>query len=350
LAIDQSADPWVAILPDGTAVLDGTLAIPVVALGDSFAGQTESNRWETTQSWLVTSRDGGKTFAEPLYVTGLSGRRHNGFAANTSSPWRDTPAASYKPPPSPLVAKVADDVYLVQGLFGAEFSVLFIVFNDYVMVVEALEGRPFTNTSAQVIAKIKETVPGKPIKYLVPTHHHYDHAGGARTYIAEGATIVTTPANRTFFERLAQAPFTMSPDAIALRPRRPLLEIITNRKRVFRDDRHHVELYDVGPYAHADEEIIVYLPRERFLFNGDLYDTSETVAQDDTLHLEQKIRELNLKVEKIAGVHGPVVTMETMRRSIERRRRSERALIDHSTSPRKRTTDNSPALTSRGWD
>lgn len=68
---------------------DGRLAIPVVTLGDSIAGHADVNRWEPTQSWLVTSSDGGKTFSQPLFITNLAGRRHNGLAVNRFSKWKD---------------------------------------------------------------------------------------------------------------------------------------------------------------------------------------------------------------------------------------------------------------------
>jgi len=53
------------------------------------------------------------------------------------------------------------------------------------------------------LAKIKETVPNKPIRYLVLTHHHSDQAGGFREYVAERATIVTTAGNKSFLKKAA---------------------------------------------------------------------------------------------------------------------------------------------------
>ena len=50
-----------------------------------------------------------------------------------------------------------------------------------------------------VIGEVKKLVPNKPIKYLVNTHHHFDHAGGVRTYAAEGATIVTARGQPALF-------------------------------------------------------------------------------------------------------------------------------------------------------
>ncbi|HEY6120567.1 MAG TPA: MBL fold metallo-hydrolase, partial [Pyrinomonadaceae bacterium] len=167
------------------------------------------------------------------------------------------PAPPATPPP-PAVSKVADDVYLLQGLAGGTHNVLFVAFNDYVLVVEAPEQIIYGSNSVQALAKIKETLPGKPIKYLVLTHHHSDHAGGFREYMAEGATIVTTAGNKSFLEKVAAIDSSLLPHSSSAR-RTPVIETLENKKRVFQDDKHVVELYDIGPNPHANEMIVVYL-------------------------------------------------------------------------------------------
>jgi len=39
-------------------------------------------------------------------------------------------------------------------------------------------------------------LPNKPIKYVVNTHHHFDHAGGLGLFVAEGAIIITHEVNK----------------------------------------------------------------------------------------------------------------------------------------------------------
>ena len=96
------------------------------------------------------------------------------------------------------LTKLGEDVYYATG--GSHHS-LFVVFKDHVVVVEA----PLNEErSLAVLAKIAEIAPGKPVRYVVPTHYHFDHSGGLRTYIAKGITIVTTPGNKAFVERLAR--------------------------------------------------------------------------------------------------------------------------------------------------
>ena len=93
--------------------------------------------------------------------------------------------------------KAADGVWYITG--GSHHSVL-IEMKDYLIVVEGPQG---DQRSTAVMAEVKKLVPNKPIKYLVNTHHHFDHSAGVRAYAAEGVTIVTHEVNRPYFERAA---------------------------------------------------------------------------------------------------------------------------------------------------
>ena len=232
-------------------------------------------------------------------------------------------------PPPPAMSKIAEDVYILEGLAGGTHNVLFVAFNDHVLVVEAPEQILYNNNSVQALAKIKETVPGKPIKYLVLTHHHSDHAGGFREYVAEGATIVTTAETKSFLEKAAATESSLLPK---LSPQfssghKLTIETVENKKRVFQDDKHVVELYDIGPNPHANEILVVYLPREKILFQADMLNPAANgtipIAQDPTISFSEKLQQLGLNVDKIYGVHGRATTPEELRTSIEKRRASD---------------------------
>src|SRR5262245_19207242 len=49
---------------------------------------------------------------------------------------------------------------------------------------------------------IKKRFPNKRIRYVINTHHHFDHAGGLRDAVAEGATILTDRDNKAHYERV----------------------------------------------------------------------------------------------------------------------------------------------------
>ena len=105
------------------------------------------------------------------------------------------------------------------------------------------------------------------------------------------------------------------------------IETIANKKRVFQDDKHVVELYDIGPNPHAKEILVAYLPKERILFQADMLNANPNgsipIAQDVTVSFSERLQQLGLNVEKIYGVHGRAATPEELRTSVERRRASD---------------------------
>jgi glyoxylase-like metal-dependent hydrolase (beta-lactamase superfamily II) len=257
----------------------------------------------------------------------------------------------------PELSKLAPDVYLVHGLPGG-YNTMFVAFRDFIVAVEAPEENAYSGISERAIAMIKQAVPGKPIRYLVETHHHGDHSAGARAYIAEGATIVTTPGNVAYLEGVAAAPYRMRPDALAKKPRPARIEtLVIGGKRVIGDGDRTIELFEVGP-LHTREMVIAYLRREKVLFQSDLFNPitvngPDPIEHDAPFHgvydenpgqLHAKIRELDLDVRTIAGSHGCVGTMQELGSAVSRpqeagsRPRQRRAKPDVHTGTRGRAT------------
>jgi glyoxylase-like metal-dependent hydrolase (beta-lactamase superfamily II) len=206
------------------------------------------------------------------------------------------------------VRQLAKDVYLIENITNSNFqwsyNVFFVVMDDYVVVAEA----PLNSaTSERVIAKIKETAPGKPIKYLVQSHHHDDHLGGIRGYIAEGTTIITTAHNVDLINKIARVPYNVSPDRLSHNPKPVNIELVKNKKLVLKDASHEVVIYDIGPNPHANEMLMVYLPNERIIYEADMVNKGEYPMLETGRDFLQKIKALGLKVDKIASLHGQLI-------------------------------------------
>ncbi len=163
-------------------------------------------------------------------------------------------------------------MYLIGG--GTHNSVA-VEFKDFVAVVEAPQNE---ERSLAVIAEVKKLIPGKPIKYIVNTHHHFDHSGGLRTYVAQSATIITHPINKDFYQNVLLYPSarTLQPDIMskfypwASFNRTPIFEPV-GQKYVLSDGTRTMEMYPVTQLAHAASMLIAYLPAEKILINADLY-------------------------------------------------------------------------------
>jgi glyoxylase-like metal-dependent hydrolase (beta-lactamase superfamily II) len=174
-----------------------------------------------------------------------------------------------------------------------------------------------------VLEAVKRIAPGKPVRYVAFSHHHDDHGGGLRPYIAQGVTIVTTPETRQFVEKVASAKHILRPDALSASPRAPVIETF-RKKRVFTDGEMTVELHDIGPTSHVNEIVLAYFPKERLVFQGDLIIIaprgSPAPANALTAELARALERLHLDVETIAGVHGRVGTIGDLREAIAKRR------------------------------
>ena len=202
--------------------------------------------------------------------------------------------------------KAADGVWYITG--GSHHSAL-IEMKDYLIVVEAPFGE---QRSIAVMAEVKKLVPNKPIRYLVNTHHHFDHASGIRTYAAEGITIVTHEVNRPYFERAAANSWNLAPDRLAKSKKKPVFQAMGDNM-VLTDGTRSVELYQVGGNAHHDGIIMAYLRKEKILIEADVFTPGPAGAEPPkvpnpfSVNLEANVRRLNIDVDRILPLHGRIV-------------------------------------------
>jgi glyoxylase-like metal-dependent hydrolase (beta-lactamase superfamily II) len=200
--------------------------------------------------------------------------------------------------------KLADGVWHLTG--GSHHS-LVVDFKDYIAVVEA----PLSEErSLAVIAEAKKLVPNKPIKYLISTHHHFDHSSGLRTYVAEGANVVTHDSNRGYFEKAFQAPATLAPDALAKAPRAATIQGVTDKDKFeLTDGKQTIDVYSTPGDTHTDEMLVVYFPASKILVEADSYSPNDPKAKPsptppNAMNLYNNIQRLKLNVATIAPIHG----------------------------------------------
>jgi glyoxylase-like metal-dependent hydrolase (beta-lactamase superfamily II) len=227
------------------------------------------------------------------------------------------PPIRQAPAPGPETAqaeKVAEGIWLVPG--GAK-SVA-IEFRDHIVVVDAPETEA---RSILVIDAVKRAIPGKPIRYLINTHHHFDHSGGLRTYAAEGATIITQQANVAFYQNTWRNPRTITPDRLATSGRTPVFEGLTG-SRLMRDATRELSIYHYDGNMHNPGMLMVYLPREKLLIEADSWtpparrgDLPGAVPNLVTFY--DAVMRLSLDVEQVLPIHGRLTPFSEVRESVE---------------------------------
>jgi glyoxylase-like metal-dependent hydrolase (beta-lactamase superfamily II) len=208
------------------------------------------------------------------------------------------PPGGAAPPPAVQSEKLADGVYRITGGYVA----LAVEFKDHVVV---LEGGQSEARGLAVIAETKRVIPNKPIRYVVNTHAHFDHASGLAPFAAEGITIITHQNNKSYLEKALSMPRTLAGDSLAKANRKPKVEAAGD-KRVLRDDTRTIELHHIKNLEHSDGMLVALLPAQKILFTGDFNVPAQNQPVSPSITtLVQNIDRLKLDFEAHVLVHPP---------------------------------------------
>ena len=166
------------------------------------------------------------------------------------------------PGPPPTLTKVKDDVYIVQNQANTMGDLIAYGGNATAYITDAgviLIDSKSDREHDDLIAKLK-TLTDKPVKYVILTHNHGDHAGGAAKLAAMGAMVIISAYDRVNMVRsnekfipdfgyIGQAELTLGGKRLELRQFR----------------------------GHTRGDTAVYLPAARTILLGDLLTTADTI-------------------------------------------------------------------------
>src|SRR3989442_997466 len=190
----------------------------------------------------------------------------------------------------------------LQHVVGGTHNSLIVEMKDHLIVFDA----PVTDAQSNwTLDAARQKFAGKPVKYLVLTHHHMDHAGGIRAYAAQGATIVVGKGAAEHFRSVLAAPFRRNPDLQSRDlSRTPIMEVAD--KQVLSDGQREVVLY-VIENPHATASLIGYVPDARLGFVTDLWTPGPPLGA--TLNPGQAavvaaVKKAGISPLKFAGGHG----------------------------------------------
>ena len=271
-------------------------------------------------SAIVQSRGGWPTFdaqilgahANPANLTALLTPPAPPGGGAGGPPPGGPPAA----PPAAASERLANGVYRITGGYVA----LAVEFNDHILLYEPA-GQNEARAQA-IIAEAKRVIPGKPIRYGVLSHHHFDHTSGIGAVVAEGITIVTHEVNEAFFESALSGPRTLAPDAMARSGNKPVIETVGD-KRVFTDGTQTVEIHHIKGLPHADGMLIAYIPSARIVAYADMFNLvapgQPPVPNPPVVGTQvfvANLERLGLDWENVISVHAPNPDRPITRRDI----------------------------------
>ena len=184
------------------------------------------------------------------------------------------PAAAAEPPP---VEKIGEGAFKI----GGNYTSIAVDMGDHIMVIES--GQSDARGLA-VIAAAKQAIPNKPVRFVVNSHAHFDHAGGLGAAVAEGSTILTHRNNEPVLERFLAGPRTLIGDSLSKvsNRRKDVVQAVGDRDVRKGSNGKVVELHHV-PNEHSDGLLAVYLPAEKLLWTADITIVNATPVQLGTL-------------------------------------------------------------------
>lgn len=156
-----------------------------------------------------------------------------------------------QPARAPIQTTKVDGTEGVYVFRNVNHQAMFVVTSEGVIATDPVAyGRP--NGGKQYLDEIRK-VTDKPIKYVIYSHHHFDHIAGGKALKDAGATFI---AHRRAKERLEQLqdPHTVIPD-----------EIVPDQGRTITLGGTTLELTYHG-LNHSDSTLVMRLPKERIIF------------------------------------------------------------------------------------
>ena len=246
------------------------------------------------------------------YTTSLDRFRISEYRVTTrpNSPLDDlsAPAATLSAPPATttIVVEVEEVASGVWYLTGQSHHSVLVEFEEYLALVEA----PLSEArTLAVIERVRELHPDKPLRYVVNTHHHFDHSAGIRAVVSEGLTVVTHELNRSFFEDMVARQHSIVQDALARSPQPLTIETVTGDEMYeLTDSGQTLQIYRIQDDLHCDAIVMGYLPRERILIEVDAYSPTAREAPFAEVLL-RNIEDRGLQVDRILPLHGGVAEL-----------------------------------------
>src|SRR6185369_15490953 len=237
-------------------------------------------------------------------------------------------AATAPPPQPPAVdaTPVAKGIWLLHGNRG--HNSILIEFADHLTMFEVPLDEEW---SRALITKARSVVPGKPVTEAIVSHHHFDHSGGVRLAIAEGLRIVAHRGTEDLFREIAARKSTLEPDALSRNPK-PLQFVPVDDHLTLKGASMEIEIYHIVGNEHMSEALMAWVPRDRLLIEGDLFDyTWQNYPWGNIYADNVKLRKLD--VDKDVPVHGVVMPWKDFLQNVEKMQQTTQQLCKGPEAP-----------------
>jgi len=190
-------------------------------------------------------------------------------------------------------------------LTGGSHNSLVVEMSDHLIVVDA----PVTDAQSMwLLSTAKSQFPGKPIRWVVLTHHHMDHAGGVRGLLGDGATLVVGQGSYKHFNDVLRAPTTRNPDMKVMDlTRTPIMEV--PQSHVMTDSKGRQVMVYAMDNPHAKGMLMAWVPDAKLGFVTDIWTPGPPLPAKPNPGLAavvNTVKKAGIQPERFAGGHGSV--------------------------------------------
>jgi glyoxylase-like metal-dependent hydrolase (beta-lactamase superfamily II) len=201
------------------------------------------------------------------------------------------------PPPSAPVPSFTH-VEIADGIWRISNGTTVIEFADHLVLYELGVNPP---AAKALLAYARDLAPGKPIRYLVPSHNHFDHTAGVRQAVAEGITIIQRSSTLQQLREMAERSAPDFPDDLARNPQQ-FASIEMDEHLRLEDHTRTLDLYWGRNNGHMADIVFGYVPEHKLMMEGDM-----VTAAYDWAHWPDSLRDVmayyKIEVEMISPVH-----------------------------------------------
>lgn len=190
----------------------------------------------------------------------------------------------------------------VSHVQGGTHNALVVEMQDFLIVFDAPVSDAY---SKWVLDAAAARHPGKPVKYLVLTHHHMDHSAGTRMYVSQGATLVVGAGNAAFFRTSFGSPHTANPVVRRGSVADARITEVTERM-VISDGKRDVGIY-VMDNPHAAGMVMGFVVDARLGFVTDVWSPGTPLGPKPNpgqVSVVNAVKKHGLVPERFVGGHG----------------------------------------------
>ena len=270
-----------------------------------------------TLTWYTRWQDAGGVWLPRQVDTEVNGRilSHNvagaiainqsldetGFAIPDSMAARAPRGPATPPAITVNLVQLAPSVWRAEG--GSHHS-LVIEQGQSLLVVEGPQTAARTKA---VLDTLRSRMSGRSVAAVVATHHHHDHSGGLREYLAQGIPVIAHARNVSFVQSVGAARKTVAPDALSQGRRPPAVRSVTDTL-VLGSGEGQVVLYPIES-AHVEGILAAWVPSAGIVFTSDILSpvANQPLARPGSLELVAFARLNGINPRQYVGGHGVVV-------------------------------------------